>query len=707
MVISELINNLALLLALGVLYSLLVRTAWGDSPGGKILMGLLFGGMCFMVMLMPMTLMPGLIFDTRSVVVSLAGLFGGPVVAGIAVAVGSGLRIWLGGVGTLAGVVGIVWVGFAGVMYRRMIGEQTGSLSLVRIYVFGLLAQAGQVATILLLPSDIVWPAMQKMALPMMLVLPVGIVILGVLLSDVQSRLDSERALKASEKRLRDILDYSPATIYIKGLDYRYRLVNKEFLSKYGFEMDEVIGHTSADIWNADIGDQLNKHDARVIETGHMIEEIETVQNKEGEIKQLISIKFPLRDENDEIYALCGISTDITQRLQAEKEKRLLEERLVQAEKMEAIGTLAGGIAHDFNNILSAVLGYSELAMLEAKQNRDNQSHLAKVIDAGMRARDLVKQILSFSRHHEPERKYVDMKELLDETMGLMRASLPSTIEIKKAIPHQLPEIYADPTQLHQVIMNLCSNAAHAMQQSGGCLSLSIEHINMDEQAARKHAGLEPGAYLKLDVSDTGCGMPPDIVDKVFEPFYTTKDEGEGTGMGLSVVHGIIKNHDGGISFSSEPDRGSTFTIFLPVREAGEHDDRAEDEDAPLPTGSERVLFLDDEDAIVEFAIETLANLGYQAVGLSSSEETLRLLEKPSNSYDLLITDMTMPRMTGLELARKVQKIMPGLPIILCSGQAQQISAEELESAGIKKLLTKPVTMRRLASSVREVLDAS
>ncbi len=198
MVISELINNLALLLALGVLYSLLVRSPWGDSMGGKILMGFLFGGMCFTVMLLPMTLLPGLIFDTRSVVLSLAGLFGGPVVAAIAVAVGGGLRIWLGGVGTLAGVVGIVWVGFAGCMYRRMIGGKTGSLSLVRIYLFGLTAQLGHVASILLLPGDVVWPALQKMALPMMLVLPVGIVILGVLLSDVRSRLDSERDLKAS-----------------------------------------------------------------------------------------------------------------------------------------------------------------------------------------------------------------------------------------------------------------------------------------------------------------------------------------------------------------------------------------------------------------------------------------------------------------------------------------------------------------------------
>ncbi len=471
--------------------------------------------------------------------------------------------------------------------------------------------------------------------------------------------------------------------------------------------MEEVIGQTSADIWNAEIGAELREHDAKVFETGQMIEEVETVINKHGEIKQLNSIKFPLRDENEQIYALCGISTDITQRLQAEKEKRILESRLAQTEKMEAIGTLAGGIAHDFNNILSAVLGYAELAQMEAKRNRDNQKHLAKVIEAGLRARDLVKQILSFSRQHEQERKPVKIIDLLNETMGLIRASLPSTIEIKKSIPPQLPEIYADPTQLHQVIMNLCSNAAQAMRQSGGFLTLSVEHINLDEQEASNHAELESGDYLKLEVPDTGCGMPPDVVDKIFEPFYTTKDEGEGTGMGLSMVHGIIKKHEGFISLNSEPGQGSTFTIFLPVREAHEHDQKTEELDAPLPRGNERILFVDDEEAITEFGKQSLARLGYQVIGLNSSQEALRLLESPPQRFDLLVTDMTMLRLTGLELAKQIHKIAPDLPIILCSGQSQLISSEEWKPAGIKRLLDKPMTMRRLAITVREVLDAA
>jgi CheY-like chemotaxis protein len=255
--------------------------------------------------------------------------------------------------------------------------------------------------------------------------------------------------------------------------------------------------------------------------------------------------------------------------------------------------------------------------------------------------------------------------------------------------------------------MNLCSNAAHAMRQGGGVLTVRVEHVHIDKEEADKHAGMRPGGHIKLEVSDTGCGMPPEVADKIFEPFFTTKGEGEGTGMGLSVVHGIIKNHDGHISLASEPDQGTTFTILLPVMEAHEEEIEIMDTDAPLPKGTESILFVDDEEAIVDFGIRALAHLGYDAFGVNSSEEGLSLLKSSPQKFDLLITDMTMPRLTGLELAQGVHKIAPDLPIIICSGQPQQLSAEERESAGIKKVLAKPVTMRQMAVKVREVLDAS
>ena len=328
MAINELINNLTLLLALGVVYSLLVRKPWGDSLLGKVLIGFLFGATCVLVMLNPMILLPGLIFDTRSVVLSLAGLFGGPVVAGMAAAMGAGLRIWMGGVGAFAGVGGIVWAASAGCIFRKMIDGDTNSLSLFRLYLFGLAAESGQVATILLLPGDIAWMALQKMALPMMLVLPVGITVLGVLLSDVRSRLDAERKFKISERRLRDILDNSPARIYIKGTDYKYQLANQEFLSNFGLTADQVEGRTDYDLWQAEIADELRKNDAEVLETGRIIDKLETVTNKKGEIRFSSSIKFPLRDEGDRVYALCGISADVTERKQAQDRLRRSEAEL-------------------------------------------------------------------------------------------------------------------------------------------------------------------------------------------------------------------------------------------------------------------------------------------------------------------------------------------------------------------------------------------
>ena len=401
MVIGELINNLGLLLALGILYSLLARSPWRDSLRGNILMGILFGAMCFVVMRNPMTLQPGVIFDTRSVVLSLAGLFGGPAAAAISVAIGAGYRIWLGGGGALAGVAGIIWVGLAGCLYRHMLGGQTGGISPLKIYIFGLVAQAGHVASILLLPGEIVWPALQKMTLPMMLVLPVGILLLGVLLADIRSRLDSELELRLSERRLRDILDYSPAKIYIKGRNYRYQLANREFLNQCGLELPELVGLTDYDFRPQKTAEALRKNDRMVLERGKVLEVVEELSYPDQGLSISNSIKFPLKDENGHIYALCGISTDITHRLEAQREKRILESRLSQAQKMEAIGTLAGGIAHDFNNLLTAIMGYSELAHHKIQCDEKCLTELDQVMKTTERARDLVRQILTFSRKME------------------------------------------------------------------------------------------------------------------------------------------------------------------------------------------------------------------------------------------------------------------------------------------------------------------
>ena len=707
MVFTGLVNNLALLLALGVLYSLLLRHSRVSSIQGSVIMGFVFGAMLLIVMKSPITLHHNLVFDTRSVILSLAGLFGGGIVAGISVVMGALYRTYLGGIGAVAGVVGIIWVGLAGYIYHRIINGNTGSLSVGKIYSFGLVVQLGHVSTILLLPADIAWPAFQKMFLPMMVVLPLGIVILGIFLSDIQSRLDAENKLKESERRIRDIIDNSPAKIFIKGKDFRYQMVNREFLSYHGFRPDEPIGKTDYDLWERDTADQFREEDIDLLETGKVVEKMLTLRTAQGEERHNHTIKFPLRNENNEIYAICVISSDITERLKEQEEKRMLEARLNQAEKMEAIGTLAGGIAHDFNNILTAIVGYGELALIEARQKEDNQESLSKILEAGTRAKNLVKQILSFSRKHEPQRKVVDMSELVNETKNLIRASLPSTIEISSSIEPQLPSIYADPNQLHQVIMNLMSNAAYAMGQSGGSLTLRLSDIKIEGGGEGRENDIPPGHYLKSEISDTGSGISPEIANKVFEPFFTTKKEGDGTGMGLAVVHGIIKKHGGFIFLDSELGSGTTFTIYLPVADV-EQIIELEDSRQEQPLARNRhgnILLVDDEEAIVDLSKKFLERLGYRVFGCTDSQDALERLRNDNSNFDLLVTDMTMPRMTGLELAKEANLLAPDLPIILCSGQAQLIPAETRKSTGIRLFLTKPVPTGVLAHAIEDILE--
>ena len=388
-----------------------------------------------------------------------------------------------------------------------------------------------------------------------------------------------------------------------------------------------------------------------------------------------------------------------------------MEDQLRQSYKMEAIGTLAGGIAHDFNNILSAVIGYADVAlmMLDEKGDLEQVKHnIDHIFSAGERARDLVKQILTFSRQAEQELVPVQIRLIISEALKFLRASLPSTIEIKHRL-YSKSYVLADHTQIHQVIMNLCANAAYSMRNDGGTLSISLTDVTIDHDFISRHPGLvNVGPYVQLKVSDTGQGIPKDVVDRIFDPFFTTKPKGEGTGMGLSVVHGIIKSYQGNIVVYSEPGQGTTFTVFIPAvatigQEAVESDARRE----PVPGGSERILFVDDEKTLVNLGEKTLAKLGYQVTGVTDSARALAMFNDQPDAYDLVITDLTMPKVTGEKLAREITAIRPDVPIILVTGFSEKIEQNIMAASGIKKLLLKPVVKRTMAKAIREVLDSS
>ena len=396
------------------------------------------------------------------------------------------------------------------------------------------------------------------------------------------------------------------------------------------------------------------------------------------------------------------IATDISRIKDLEKESLRIQAQLQQAQKMEAIGTLAGGIAHDFNNILSAVIGYTEIALADVPGNSSQHQNLQEVLKAGNRARDLVKQILTFSRQTEQELKPVQINQIVRETLKLLRASLPTTVTIAQQIESD-SAVLADPTQIHQVIMNLCTNAAHALRDNGGQLKIDLSDVMLDGSFIEQHPYLSPGGFIKLSIADDGHGMEKSILDRIFDPFFTTKERGEGTGMGLAVVLGIIKSHGGTITVDSEVGKGSVFDVFLPViKREVDHEVRTK---APIPTGTERILFIDDEKALVDLGRQILERLGYTVTVRTSSVEALELFMEHPEKFDLVITDMTMPNMTGDDLAGKLLNVRTDIPIILCTGYSEKISREKAQSLGIKEFILKPIVMRELARIVRSVLD--
>jgi signal transduction histidine kinase len=388
----------------------------------------------------------------------------------------------------------------------------------------------------------------------------------------------------------------------------------------------------------------------------------------------------------------------------AEAEKRQLQHQLRQAHKMEAIGTLAGGIAHDFNNILSIILGNTELALMDLPADLPAQQNLNQILTASMRAREMIQQLLSFSRQEESGCKPLRLNRVVNESLNLMRASLPTNISIERDISEIECITIAEATQIHQVMLNLCTNAAHAMEPDGGRLTIRLEPVTLDVATAVAINGLCPGDYVKMIVADTGHGIARDIIDRIFDPYFTTKATGKGTGMGLSVVHGIVKSIGGAIEAVSQPGRSTEFRIYLPRVDMAMDTEPAVFQQRQLPGGHEHIMIVDDEEMLMDMMRQVLEQLGYAVSAYVDSGAALDAFLANPTDYDLLITDMAMPGMTGINLAKAVKAERDDLPIILCTGYNEQISQQNTQSMGIQTLIMKPVGMQRLAQTIRDVL---
>ncbi|MEJ2170733.1 MAG: ATP-binding protein [Desulfobacterales bacterium] len=410
--------------------------------------------------------------------------------------------------------------------------------------------------------------------------------------------------------------------------------------------------------------------------------------------------------ESLEFYRILRSQNAILEKKIEERTRALAqsERQLQQVMKLQAIGTLAGGIAHDFNNILFPIVGYTELTMDDIPADSQARKNLEEILKATNRAKELVKQILTFSRQSCHERKPLKVQFLIKEALKLLRATIPSTIEFEINVDENCGHINGDPTQIHQVIMNLCTNAYHAMQENGGKLEIELKEIDISYEKSMERVGMQVGPHLQLTVKDTGCGMDPGVLERIFEPYYTTKEQGKGTGLGLSVIHGIIKNHGGDINVSSQPAEGTTFTVCLPIID--EIDIETEEvKTASATLGHERILLIDDEEQIIDIEQQILERLGYKVTPKTDSEEALEEFTSLPDHYDLVITDMTMPKMTGDQLARKIMDIKPDIPIILCTGFNETITEEKALAMGIDKFVMKPIVKDELASTIRAVLD--
>ncbi len=405
---------------------------------------------------------------------------------------------------------------------------------------------------------------------------------------------------------------------------------------------------------------------------------------------------------SDLVFGIQAIKSKIEQK-SAEKEKKKLETFLRQAQKMEAIGTLAGGVAHDFNNILSVIMGYGEMIKDDLENSGVQTLDIDNILNACFRARELVNQILAFSRQAEQELQPVYMNHIIKEALKLLRPSIPSTIEFRKKIDASCGPVMADPTQIHQIVMNLCTNAYQAMKDAGGILEISLAQISIDKEEEIIGMDFLTGNFVKLTVSDTGLGMTRQVLDRIFDPYFTTKGRGEGTGLGLSVVHGIIKSLGGFIHVYSEEGNGSAFQVYLPMME---HESIPEEiQEAVIPTGRERILIVDDEKNLVELLGRMLSRLGYTVTVMDDSVKAMNEFQSRPGDFDLLITDMAMPKLNGMELSRRILELRPDIPIILCTGYSEIVNEEKASEIGVSQFIMKPIVKKILAKAVRAALD--
>jgi len=518
------------------------------------------------------------------------------------------------------------------------------------------------------------------------------------LYTDISDRKQAEVAIRQSEEKYRIVLEANPDPVVVYDIEGKIIYFNPAFTRIFGWSLEELSGGKN-DAFVPEKAWQETKEMIAKVLVGERFHGIETCRyNKKGKIISVNISGAVYKDQNGNPIGSIINLRDISN-------QKKMEAQLNQAQKMEAIGTLAGGIAHDFNNILFPILGYADMLLADIPEDSPFQNGLNKIYTSALRAKDLVRQILTFSRQDTNELLLMKIQPVVKEALKLIRSTIPTTINITQDIRADCGTIKADPTQIHQIIMNLTTNAYHAMEETEGELRVGLKEVQLDEHDV-KSPDLESGPYACLTVSDTGTGMNKDMIEKIFDPFFTTKEVGKGTGMGLSVVHGIVKNIGGSIHVYSEPGKGTEFKAYFPIEKSSFEKQNIQIKE-PIQGGTERILLVDDEDVIIAMEKRILERLGYQVTSRTSSLEALEAFRDVPDKFDLVITDMAMPNMPGDKLSTELIKIRSDISILLCTGFSEIMSEEKAASLGIKGFLLKPVVMKDFAQKIREVLDSN
>lgn len=512
--------------------------------------------------------------------------------------------------------------------------------------------------------------------------------------------------LSASEDRFRNLVGNLSDWVWEMDKEGMYSYTSPSVQQILGYDPCEVEGSSHRDfLCQKAIAENQELFVDYIMKNRPFRDQVLRARHKDGYPVMLEVSGQPIVNSKGTFLGYRGVSRDISRRLSSEKTHAELKEQLHQAQKMEAIGTLAGGIAHDFNNILSAILGYAEITRMQLSENSNASENIDQVILAGKRATELVKQILTFSRKADQKKEPLRIDLIVKEALKMLRSSLPASIDIKTNIAPKSWQVLADPTNIHQIVVNLCTNAAQAIGNTKGLLEVSLNRVDLDSEQVADKPHVQAGSFVVLMVKDNGAGMDEETVARIFEPYFTTKKQEEGTGLGLAVIHGIVEDANGFIQVESRLGEGSSFHIYLPdVQEDTIVVSEAE-ENAPLPTGNERILIVDDEPDLTDVAEIHLTRLGYSVTTKTKSTEALDIFLASPDSFDLIITDQTMPDITGDKLARAMLKVKPALPIILYTGYTSALSEGEAYALGIKSFIKKPMSTEVLAGTVRRLLD--